>query len=129
MHIAMTCDLVFLSGDEWDNDTMLAVARDWFARHPACQFVNVYEHAGWNLTFNRAEVCVGSANHEAVFPPGTVRPTGYSGRSERRGVRDCGCGCAPSTLRLHRLPDGRLQILHLLPGAHAPAPLTLAATA
>lgn len=114
-----TYDLIFLGDDEWDNATMCHVAAEWFQRHPQCQFVMVYEHAGWHLTYHRAELeCVGSANDQAFFRAGIPRPTGYSGRSERRGVRQCECGCRPSTLRFR--PNGH--------GGYDPITLTILPT-
>jgi hypothetical protein len=84
MRTPTTYDIVHLADDEWDSETMQRVAKEWFERHPDCNFVQVYEHAGWFLTFSRNGRCVGSANGGAVFPAGTVFPTEFSGFSERR---------------------------------------------
>jgi hypothetical protein len=79
-------DQIFLADNEWDSHLMRQVAEEWFKNHPACNFVNVYEHAGWSLGFHRSGVCNYSANHEAQFAPDTPRPTHYTGRSHRRPV-------------------------------------------
>lgn len=80
-------DLVFLADNEWGNSLMREVAQEWFAAHPACHFVQVYEHAGWSLTYHRADLeVVHSANDLAVFRADVPRPTHYSGRSHRRPV-------------------------------------------
>ena len=77
-----TYDYVFLADDEWDNETMQRVAQEWFAEHPDCQFVLVYEHAGWELGFRRDMTVWGSANDGARCPG--PKPSGFSGISHRR---------------------------------------------
>lgn len=51
-----------LADDEWGNDTMDKVAREVFSEHTSIDAVRVYEHGGWQLTYNRAGVIVGTAN-------------------------------------------------------------------
>ena len=71
-----TLDLIFLADNEWGNQLMREVAQEWFAAHPDSAFVTVYEHAGWTLTFHRADLeCVGSANDQAVFRTDRPLPT------------------------------------------------------
>lgn len=79
-------DYVFLADSEWDNETMRQVALDWFNKHPDCEFVLVYEHAGWELGFRRDLTCWASANDCArITGP---RPTGHCRTSYRRTEAD-----------------------------------------
>jgi hypothetical protein len=57
--------IVQLARDEWGNQKMREVARETFEDFPEADFVEVSEHAGWFLQWNRAEVCVGTANDAA----------------------------------------------------------------
>ena len=57
--------IVHLAMDEWGNRKMLEVARETFEDFPEADFVEVSEHAGWFLQWNRDEVCVGTANDMA----------------------------------------------------------------
>jgi hypothetical protein len=86
MRTPTTYDMVFLADNEWGNQIMREVASEWFSLHPGCNFVYVYEHAGWSLTFHRDNnlECVGSANDMAVFRKDRPRPTGGSGFTHRR---------------------------------------------
>jgi len=78
-------DMVHLANNEWGNATMRAVATEWFTQHPACNFVMVYEHAGWWLAYNRTGLeIVGTANDLAVMRPDRPQPTHYSGVCVRR---------------------------------------------
>jgi hypothetical protein len=62
--------MVFLASDEWDTgDVMRDVARETFAAYPIADCVEVHEHAGWHLTFNRAMQIVGTANDCAGITP------------------------------------------------------------
>jgi len=85
MRTPTTYDLVFLADDEWNNDTMEAVAFEWFQKNPDCNFVMVYEHAGWYLTFHRGDMeVVHTANDMAIMRQDRPRPTDYSGIEHRR---------------------------------------------
>ena len=42
-------DMIYLANNEWGNELMYQVAQAWFKEFPDCQFVQVYEHAGWHL--------------------------------------------------------------------------------
>ena len=99
---ATAYDMVHLANDEWGNATMRAVATEWFSQHPACNFVMVYEHAGWWLAYARDETpclpgvgldahggryhmeIVGTANDLAVMRKDRPQPTHYSGVCVRR---------------------------------------------
>ena len=82
---ATAYDMVYLADDEWGNETMKAVAGEWFTQHPACNFVMVYEHAGWWLAYHRSDLeCVGTANDLAVMRADRPQPTHYSGNYVRR---------------------------------------------
>jgi hypothetical protein len=85
---ATAYDQIYLADNEWGSPLMKQIAAQWFETHPTCNFVSVYEHAGWSLTFTRENLeCVGSANDQAMFRFGIPRPTHYSGVSERRAVK------------------------------------------
>ena len=87
MRTPTTYDMIFLADNEWGNTIMREVAEEWFNLHSDCNFVYVYEHAGWSLMFHRKDLeCVGSANDLAVFREDRPRPTGGSGHSIRRQV-------------------------------------------
>lgn len=55
------------SRSEWNNDTMRKIAQERFDEDPTLDCITVYEHAGWQLTFNRDLVTVGSANDRSQF--------------------------------------------------------------
>ena len=57
--------IIMLAGDEWGNQTMEEVAREYFLAHPDCQFVSVHEHAGWYLGFRRDGSIWSTANDMA----------------------------------------------------------------
>ena len=57
--------IIHLADDEWNNETMRRVASEYFADHPECQFVEVYEHAGWFLGIRRDGSTWSSANDSA----------------------------------------------------------------
>ena len=83
-----TYDIVHLAENEWSNTIMREVAEQWFKDHPDCQFVQIYEHAGWWLAYHRADLeCIGTANTAAVMRPDRPRPTDFSGVEQRREVR------------------------------------------
>jgi len=76
-------DIVHLGDNEWGNELMKKVAMDWFTEHPDCQYVEVYEHAGWFLGYRRDGSIWSTANDTAVMDKGP-RPKQYSGRDQRR---------------------------------------------
>ena len=78
-----TYDLIHLSDDEWGNETMKRIAMEHFASDPSCQFVEVYEHAGWFLGFRRDGSIWTTANDMAIGDNGP-RPVAMR-RSIRRG--------------------------------------------
>lgn len=57
--------VIHLADDEWNNETMRKVASEYFASQPECQFVEVYEHAGWYLGIRRDGSTWASANDTA----------------------------------------------------------------
>jgi hypothetical protein len=54
-----------LADDEWENSFMEKVAMEKLAEDASIDCVRVNEHGGWNLTFNRSGVIVGTANDMA----------------------------------------------------------------
>lgn len=58
---------VWMGDTEYGNDKMAAAAKEVFAAHPGHEpmMVEVTEHAGWRLAFNRAGVIVDTANDGA----------------------------------------------------------------
>ena len=62
-----TYDTVCLADDEWGNELMREIASDWFTHHPACEFVEVREHAGWYLGFRRDHSVWATANDCAAL--------------------------------------------------------------
>lgn len=52
---------------EWGNELMIVIAMERFEKDPTLDLVEVNEHAGWWLSFNRQGLCVGSANDMAAF--------------------------------------------------------------
>lgn len=84
-------DTVYLADDEWGNLAMDKVAAEWFREFPTCQFVEVYEHAGWYLGYrNDGEnggrgSCWTTANDQARLPKPQPQPVkGFSGYYFRR---------------------------------------------
>ena len=61
--------LVYLAEDEWGNRKMDEVARETFAQYPDAECVEVREHAGWYLTYNRKMQIVGTANDACTVTP------------------------------------------------------------
>ena len=78
-----TYDQIHLADDEWDSGTMARIAAEHFDTHPACQFVLVYEHAGWFLGYRRDLTIWTTANDCAVLDGGP-RPERWSGVCIRR---------------------------------------------
>lgn len=78
-----TYDSIWLAPDEWGNDTMDQVAREYFAAHTGVHFVLVIEHAGWHLGYRRDGSKWATANDAADLKPGP-RPTAFSGTEVRR---------------------------------------------
>jgi hypothetical protein len=76
--------IIHLADNEWGNEVMWQVALDWFGDHPDCEFVEVYEHAGWYLGFRRDGGVWCTANDMARCK-GPFPPRGYEfGPSVRR---------------------------------------------
>ena len=80
-------DMIHLADNEWGCETMEQVARDWFADHSLCQFVEVHEHGGWWLTYRRDLSICGTANDCAVLY-GSLYPGDFSGLCYRRTLAD-----------------------------------------
>jgi len=76
-------DIVHLGDKEYGNELMRKVAEEWFAAHSSCNFVEVYEHAGWFLGFRRDGSIWSTANDQAHMDSGP-RPKDFSGTSVRR---------------------------------------------
>lgn len=66
--------LIHLADDEWDNQIMESVARQHFDEHPDCQFILVYEHAGWALGFRR-DMSIWSTSNDCARLDGGPRPS------------------------------------------------------
>lgn len=88
-----TYDMIFLADDEYGNDVMEQVAREHFAANPDCQFIVVYEHAGWFLGYRRDMSICATANDGAALPPGP-RPERFSGVEIRRRTMPKACAAA-----------------------------------
>ena len=61
---------VCLGDNEWGNELMQQVAMEFFADNPSCMFVQVIEHAGWQLGWRRDGSIWTTANDMAVLKPG-----------------------------------------------------------
>ena len=82
----MYYDLIYLAPNEWGNETMAKVAREWFTAHPACAFVEVHEHGGWWLGYRRDGTIWSTANDVAILEVPRPKPTRWSGVEVRRGA-------------------------------------------
>lgn len=76
-----TIATIRMRDDEWssqeDGRIMENIAQEYFENHPDKAFVEVYEHAGWWLVFNRELRIVGTANDMARCEG--PYPTAHSG--------------------------------------------------
>lgn len=54
---------------DWGNERMAALAKEAFEGAPEVDVVDVYEHGGWRLAYNRSGLVVGTANDMAVMGP------------------------------------------------------------
>lgn len=63
----------YCSDSEWGNGVMWQIAKERFAADATLDVVEVYEHAGWFLAWNRDGQCVGTANDSACFPESVIR--------------------------------------------------------
>ena len=61
--------MVFLADDEWGNQKMDEIAREYLDRYPLAECVQVNEHAGWYLTYQRDMKIVGTANDACAVSP------------------------------------------------------------
>ena len=77
--------LIHLADNEWGNETMQAVAMEYFSIHPECNFVKVYEHAGWMLGFRRDTSIWNTANDMAALHNPNPQPA-VCERVTRRGT-------------------------------------------
>lgn len=63
---------IYMADTEWSShehyDIMPRLAREALAADDTLDFIKVYEHGGWWLSFNRAGHVVASANDMAKFP-------------------------------------------------------------
>lgn len=57
----------YCADDEWGNETMARIARERFEKDHTIDIVEVSEHAGWHLSFNRDGLVVGTANDVVVW--------------------------------------------------------------
>lgn len=62
---ATTYDLVRCTDSQWNNMVMQALASRHFHENPDCNFVEVWEHAGWSLGFRRDGSIWSTANDQA----------------------------------------------------------------
>ena len=76
--------IIHLADDEWGNEKMLEVAREFFQDNPDEEFVYVYEHAGWHLGYRRDGSVWTTANDLAILNVPYPQPTGPSGMHIRR---------------------------------------------
>lgn len=60
-------DMIHLADNEWGTPKMVQVADAYFRDHPECEYVMVYEHAGWCLGFRRDLSIWNTANDMAVL--------------------------------------------------------------
>ena len=60
---------VKLAAGVWGNEAMEQAARDRLASDLSLDCVEVLEHGGWFMTWNRDLVCVDTANESAVLTP------------------------------------------------------------
>lgn len=51
-----------LGSNEWGNELMWQVANERFAADPTLDVVEVHEHGGWYLSYNRDGLIVDTAN-------------------------------------------------------------------
>lgn len=63
---------VNLASNEYGNELMKQVADEHFAADPTLDVVEVHEHGGWMLAWNRAGVTVGTANNTARLMPAAI---------------------------------------------------------
>lgn len=62
-----------MADDEWGNELMRQIAAERFEKDHTLHVVEVHEHAGWYLSFNRDGEIVGTANDAAVISEPTRR--------------------------------------------------------
>lgn len=67
--------MLFMGPKEWGNELMEKLAKEVFDNREfdLADCVEVHEHAGWFLTFNRDMVVVGTANDGAHLCPEAIR--------------------------------------------------------
>ena len=53
--------------NEWGNETMQDIAKRRFEEDASIDIVEVWEHGGWHLSWNRDLIVVGTANDMAQF--------------------------------------------------------------
>lgn len=60
---------IYLGTNEWGNALMVRVAREYLEAHPDQRpaLIDVYEHAGWFLSFTEELVCADTANDTAAL--------------------------------------------------------------
>jgi hypothetical protein len=64
-HRGVSCVLILLADDEWSGSGIMEeVARQALADYPDLDCVEVYEHAGWYLIYDRKMRVVGTANDQ-----------------------------------------------------------------
>lgn len=69
-HRDVTCVLIFLADDEWHSSGIMEeVARQAFLDYPSVDCVEVHEHSGWFLTYNRSMQIVSTANDCCTVTP------------------------------------------------------------
>jgi len=77
-------DTIYLASNEWGNQVMQRIAEEHFRDNPDCEFVEVYEHAGWHLGFRRDGSIWCTANDAARLERPWPQPTGLDGKHIRR---------------------------------------------
>lgn len=69
--------MIFLASNEWNNETMQRVAKEYFATNPSVNFVEVHEHGGWFLGYRRDMTIWSTANDSARLSHPRPQPTHY----------------------------------------------------
>lgn len=66
---------IHLADNEWGHELMEKVAKEWLADHPEFEpvEVEVWEHGGWFLTYNRQMAVVDTANDMAEMSDECVK--------------------------------------------------------
>lgn len=64
----------YMAHHEWGNELMIVIAMERFEKDPTLDLVEVNEHAGWWLSFNRHGMIVGSRSTATRSRSPTAKP-------------------------------------------------------